>query len=922
MNFVKNLKIRTRFNLFISLILSVLYFIVGVLVYANQKNNIEDNINNILYNEAEQLVEYSLLEFEKKQKDLKNSIRIFNYLISQTGYIVATKDTFELDVVNSETGDILTVLANNWLIGTNELYTNNEITEKVSILTGYDAAIFQKTQFGYINFASHIKSGKKASFEDVIIPNTSPIIAAIENGESYNGKIKIFNTWYQASFQPIYVDGKINGMIYCGINENQMDDLFNIISEQKYAVNAYPFIVNIDAKVLMHPALKGNSIENTQLFRKLKDNRYKNKVLKIKYLWPENIDGEEKSMYFKFINEINQYVGITYYDEEIKKTHNKAAIIIFITVLLLCIISLFLINYFTNKTVNRINAFSLDLNNVAKGNIPKPFKILYNDEIENLYKILNKLLLLLNKRLNIIEKLANNKLEESIDIVDAQDKIGSNIIKLQQNIIKTKKQEDKQKEEQEINTWMNEGISKFIEILRFHNQSREELSYNILSNLINYLGANQGGLFLLNDDNPNDLYFEQTACYAYDTKKISEIKIPVTKGLLGRCYQEKKTIYLTELPENYIKISSGLGDAPPNNLVIVPLLFNEEINGIIEIATFVPMKQYKVQFIERIGESIASTISGLKITEKTESLLKKSQDQTKLMNIQEKELKNNLKELKRLKKETEDKELEVRGLFNALNANSLVIEYDITGAVVQVNKKFLETLRISEKDIIGKYHHDFGSFKPDNKDYNQFWNDLKQGKTRSIIESIHVKDKVVWLSETFTPVRNEKGDFVKIINIATNITETKLLEKQLRYQEREINQQEKKINKKQIEIDEKINEFQKKEEEHENVLNAIEKSFIKIELNNKFYIQSVNKLFFKEFNFTKEDIINRDFFEIITENQHKELKDKLNLLIEGKNVKGEISINDNNNKKRKYNYIAHPVLSNQAKLISILIFIF
>src|SRR5690606_25460288 len=113
-------------------------------------------------------------------------------------------------------------------------------------------------------------------------------------------------------------------------------------------------------------------------------------------------------------------------------------------------------------------------------------------------------------------------------------------------------------------SWVNEGLAKFVEILRSrNNDTLKSLSENILQSLITYLKANQGALFLINDDDPNNVYLELTACYAYDRKKFLQKKMSLGEGLAGQAVLEKDTIYLTEVPEDFIKITSGLGEAPP-----------------------------------------------------------------------------------------------------------------------------------------------------------------------------------------------------------------------------------------------------------------------------------------------------------------------------------------------------------------------
>src|SRR5699024_3236907 len=118
-------------------------------------------------------------------------------------------------------------------------------------------------------------------------------------------------------------------------------------------------------------------------------------------------------------------------------------------------------------------------------------------------------------------------------------------------------------------------------------------------------------LYLINDENPEDVFIELITCYAYNRKKYINRKIALGEGLIGQVILEKETTYMTEIPEQYIKITSGLGEALPRNLLVVPLKIEDKVLGAIELASFKRLPDYRIQFVEKLGESIASTISAV-----------------------------------------------------------------------------------------------------------------------------------------------------------------------------------------------------------------------------------------------------------------------------------------------------------------------
>ena len=103
-----------------------------------------------------------------------------------------------------------------------------------------------------------------------------------------------------------------------------------------------------------------------------------------------------------------------------------------------------------------------------------------------------------------------------------------------------------------------------------------------------------------------DIFIEMKACYAFDRRKYLQKRIEIGEGLVGRCYQEKERIYLTEIPNDYIKITSGLGDDNPRALLIIPLIYNDVIYGLIELANFSDFPDYVIEFVERVGGKYCS----------------------------------------------------------------------------------------------------------------------------------------------------------------------------------------------------------------------------------------------------------------------------------------------------------------------------
>src|SRR5690606_9000781 len=107
----------------------------------------------------------------------------------------------------------------------------------------------------------------------------------------------------------------------------------------------------------------------------------------------------------------------------------------------------------------------------------------------------------------------------------------------------------------------------------------------LISNVVKYVKAKVGGLFILEEEEDGSSHLQLQACYAYDRKKFISKRLEVGEGLVGQAYLEGQSVYLTEVPDEYMIITSGLGDTSPRSLLIIPLRTNERIEGILELAS-------------------------------------------------------------------------------------------------------------------------------------------------------------------------------------------------------------------------------------------------------------------------------------------------------------------------------------------------
>jgi hypothetical protein len=198
--------------------------------------------------------------------------------------------------------------------------------------------------------------------------------------------------------------------------------------------------------------------------------------------------------------------------------------------------------------------------------------------------------------------------------------------------------------EDERRNWVNEGLAAFSEIIRSHQQNMETLCEQSITYMVKYLNAQQAGLFVLEGEADNQ-YLKLASCYAFNRKKYIDKRVSIGEGLVGQTYLEGDTIRLREIPQGYTHITSGLGEATPRNLAIVPFKYDQKIPAIIEISSFQDLEEHQLQFIERAGEHLASAIVSSQNTVKMRDLLDSASQNEEQMRQREEELRQNMEEL-------------------------------------------------------------------------------------------------------------------------------------------------------------------------------------------------------------------------------------------------------------------------------------
>jgi len=292
--------------------------------------------------------------------------------------------------------------------------------------------------------------------------------------------------------------------------------------------------------------------------------------------------------------------------QSIQEAENNIPIYLTLEFLIAFIISTVIALYIIRSVLLRIKYLKVNIRELAHGDLPEEMKE-SEDELNSIIKAINELTSNLKGITRFADEVGKGDFSTDITVFDNQGHLGQSLAEMR-NKLQNVAEQDKRR------VWFNEGVAKFGDILRKNNDNIEDLSAKLISELVEYTDSIQGSLFIVDKEDQQNLKIVLKGAYAYHRQKYIEKEINPGQGLVGQCYLEKEYIYLSEIPENYVSIRSGLGEANPTHILISPMKLNEEVFGIIELASFHPYEEYHREFIEKVGESIASTIQGLQVS--------------------------------------------------------------------------------------------------------------------------------------------------------------------------------------------------------------------------------------------------------------------------------------------------------------------
>lgn len=274
------------------------------------------------------------------------------------------------------------------------------------------------------------------------------------------------------------------------------------------------------------------------------------------------------------------------------------------------------------------------------------------DEIGDLERNLETMVNNLGKMASFTRSMASGDFSGEYRKLSSEDELGEALITLKGSLMKSQEETEKRHREEEERTWSAQGMAKFSSLFREAEDNLQDLANVLMKELVAYTSADVGALFISGEkDEKGDPELELYGAFAFDREKSIQKSFAFGEGLVGRAAIEKEAFYITEMPPDHIKIRSGLGEDRPSSLFLVPVLLDNNVLGVMELASLGEIPVHQREFIVQMAEALATTLAKIRANLQTKRLFEQSRKQAKELASQEKVFMQNLERMESEKKE-------------------------------------------------------------------------------------------------------------------------------------------------------------------------------------------------------------------------------------------------------------------------------
>jgi PAS domain S-box-containing protein len=435
------------------------------------------------------------------------------------------------------------------------------------------------------------------------------------------------------------------------------------------------------------------------------------------------------------------------------------------------------------KPLNELG-YTLDL--VSQGVLPENIAAGTRDEFGKMSDKVNSLVQTLKSSAEFAKNVGEGKLDAHFQPVSENDTLGQALIHMRDDLIENERKDNER-------NWIVRGVAEAAEILRAHD-TLDALGNDIIKFIAEKIGAIQAAFYDVNSDNRDRMTIEMQASFAYTRKKYLKKTFRFAEGLVGQAAAEKDIVMRTEIPDDYLSITSGiLGEQKPNCILIAPLIANEEVYGLLEFAGMKKFDASQVKFVQELGVILARTIFNIKVNERTRKHLSESQalshelqEKQEVLRQNAEEMQATQEELKRSNTMLEEQIQEVNRTQKRMqllleNASEVITIYEEDGRVRYVSPSVETILGYSQRELQG--NSDMEKIHPNTVEIaNGLFKSLRENPDEKVTVQFEYQTKdgnYIWLEATGTNFMSNPAIRGYILN-SRDITERRRAEQEQR----------------------------------------------------------------------------------------------------------------------------------------------
>lgn len=318
---------------------------------------------------------------------------------------------------------------------------------------------------------------------------------------------------------------------------------------------------------------------------------------------------EVNQNYIAYSTKLGELIENT--SQQISLTSNRTFFSFMVLLIAASVSILFILTYINRHIARTIYHLQSAIQQLGKGELPVPIEVSGNDEFASMERSINELTIALRNTRDFAIEVGNGNFSSEVNVFGNTGELGSCLLDMRKKLMEVAEQQERSISETRERNWLNESLARADELLRIKYESVETLCFVLLNTSIKTINAQQGGIFLLNS---NDDMLNLAATYAMNRRKYITKSLYKYEGLVGSCIFEKDVVYITDIPKDYMHLTTGLGEMKPRCIAVIPLLSDmNDIIGAMEVASQYEITPVQIEFLRRACRSLATSINFINV---------------------------------------------------------------------------------------------------------------------------------------------------------------------------------------------------------------------------------------------------------------------------------------------------------------------